>query len=67
MKCGNTSCLICKPVRLDLDIFKSLHYLPDPVPGDDGHYKSFEELYGTITTEQYIPSLSIQQENLQER
>jgi len=56
MKCGNTSCQICKPVRLDLEVFKSLHYLPDSVPGDDGHNKSFEELYGTTTTEQYRPS-----------
>jgi len=44
---------------IDLEVFKSLYYyLPDPIPGDDGHYKSFDELYGTTTTEQYRPSLS---------
>jgi len=47
-KCGSISCHICKPVCL---VFKSLHYLPDPVPGDDSYYKSFEELYSSTTTE----------------
>jgi len=34
-----------------------LHHLPDPVPGEDLHYKSFEELYGKETTEVHRPSL----------
>jgi len=34
-----------------------LHCLPDPIPGDDLHYKSFEELYGKQTTEDHRPSL----------
>ena len=41
-KCGKALCSICKPVCLDPDTFSSLHYLPDPIPGNDGHFKSFE-------------------------
>ena len=37
--------------------FEQLHRLPDPVPGEDMHYKSFEDLYGTQTTEDHRPSL----------
>ena len=34
-----------------------MHALPDPVPGEDGHYKSFKDLLGTKTDEQHRPSL----------
>jgi hypothetical protein len=34
-----------------------LHRLPDPEPGEDMHYKSFEVLYGKETTENHRPSL----------
>ena len=37
--------------------FEQLHHLPDPVPGEDMHYKSFEDLYGTQTTEVHRPSI----------
>lgn len=37
--------------------FEQLHHLPDPQPGEDMHYKSFEELYGKETTEDHRPSL----------
>ena len=34
-----------------------MHYLPDPVPKlSGGSYKTFEELYGTETTEEFCPS-----------
>ena len=56
-KCGEESCTMCKPVRMPLDVFKSISYLPDPVPGEDGHYLPFSEVYGTNTTEQHRPSL----------
>ncbi|CAG8530061.1 7264_t:CDS:2, partial [Gigaspora margarita] len=49
------NCVICKPPRCLLEIFNQLHCLPDPIPGNDLHYKSFEELYGTVTTEKYRP------------
>ena len=32
--------------------------LPDPVPGEDGHYLPFESVYGTTTSEKDRPSLS---------
>ena len=41
------------------DHFDKLAYLPDPVPGQEGHYRSFEDLYGTSTTEEHRPSLII--------
>ena len=51
-KCGLSECSICKPPRLPDEIFKSLHCLPDPIPDSDGeHYKSFDDVYGTKTTE----------------
>ena len=34
-----------------------MHHLPDPVPKLNGEsYKTFEELYGTETTEEFRPS-----------
>ena len=32
--------------------------LPEPVPGDDGHYLCFDSVYGTTTSENHRPSLS---------
>lgn len=57
-KCEDSSCDICKPPRLPREIFAQVHHLPDPIPASDGHYKSFEEVFGTTTTETYHPSLS---------
>ncbi|CAG8633361.1 11116_t:CDS:2 [Ambispora leptoticha] len=56
-KCGESSCTICRPPRCSQEEFEQLHCLPDPIPGDDLHYKSFEEIYGTRTTENHRPSL----------
>jgi hypothetical protein len=56
-KCGEPTCTICRPLRCSPEDFEQLHHLPDPVPGEDLHYKSFEELYGTQTTEDHRPSL----------
>ena len=58
-KCGKIDCTVCKPVRMDPAVFASLHYLPNPVPGSDDHYKSFEEVYGQseALTEKHRPSL----------
>ena len=38
-KCGIANCSICKPVRMQLDIFKNIHHLPDPIPSEDGHFE----------------------------
>ena len=56
-KCGIATCTICRPVCLPHCIFSEVHFLPDPVPGDDGHYKPFHEIYGTVTSEAHRPSL----------
>lgn len=42
------------------ETFDKLSYLPDPVPGEDGHYRPFIEVYGTSTTEEHSPSLQTQ-------
>ena len=55
-KCGSPSCQVCRLPRLPPNVFSTLHHLPDPTP-KDGHYKSFDELYGTPTTETHRPSL----------
>ena len=52
-----STCTICRLPRCLPEDFEQLHRLPDPVPGDDLHYKSFEELYGKQTTEDHRPSL----------
>ena len=31
-------CTICNPPRLPQEVFSTLHSLPDPVLGEDGHY-----------------------------
>lgn len=56
-KCGSLMCGMCKPPQLLAEVFNSLKYMPDPVPGEEGHYKFFTEVYGTNTTEQYVPSM----------
>ncbi|CAG8848573.1 37222_t:CDS:2, partial [Gigaspora margarita] len=48
-----SSCTICRSPRSSLEDFEQLHCLPDPIPGDDLHYKSFEEVYGIRTTENH--------------
>jgi hypothetical protein len=55
-KCSELTCTICRPLYCSPEDFEQLHYLPDPVPGENLHYKSFEELYGTQTTEDHRPS-----------
>ncbi|PKY18698.1 hypothetical protein RhiirB3_492222 [Rhizophagus irregularis] len=57
-KCGLSDCHICNPVRCDAETWLKIHNFPDPIPTLDGKkYKSFEELYGKETTEEYRPSL----------
>lgn len=58
-KCGSTTCSICNPPRLAVEVFSTLHHLPDPVPDITGeHYRNFEDLYGTPTSEMYRPSMT---------
>ena len=57
-KCGALTCEICKPVRMDSELFKDMHFLPDPKIGTDDHYISFEKIYGTKTNEDDRPSLT---------
>ena len=55
-KCGSPECTLCKPVRMDPELFKSIHFLPDPLIGEDNHYKCFSDVYGSTTTERDCPS-----------
>ena len=57
-KCGNASCKVCSSPQLPDDVFKQLHFIPDPVP-DTGkeHFLPFSEIYGTVTSEKHHPSL----------
>ncbi|CAB4382612.1 unnamed protein product [Rhizophagus irregularis] len=58
-KCNQPTCEVCYPVRMPIDIFQNLYFLPDPVPSRDNpdHYEQFANLYGKPTTEQFCPSL----------
>jgi hypothetical protein len=51
---GCPYCNLCPP-RLPEDLYKDLHFLPDPVL-HEGRYKSFEETYGTLTDDRDRPS-----------
>ena len=42
---------------MSMDVFSTLHFLPDPIPDDDGHYKSLLDVYGQNTSEEHRPSL----------
>ena len=57
-KCGNTSCLMCKPPRLSEEVFCELHFFPDPLrkPNSDS-YKEFQDVWGEPTSEGDLPSL----------
>ena len=57
LKCGDEDCEVCLPPRLPPSEFEKLHHLPDPHPSTDDHYKSFSEVFGTDTSEQYRPSM----------
>ena len=48
---------MCKPPCLPENDFEKLKHLPDPVTATDGHYKKFNEVFGTTTTEKHRPSL----------
>ena len=61
LKCGSPVCEVCKPVRLPSDIFSKLRHIPHPTMGEDSHYKSFIEVYGTVTHD-VCPSLNSQKE-----
>ena len=56
-KCGDSSCNMCKPPCLPVEEFTKLKHLPDPMIAADGHYKKFDEVFGTSTTEEQRPSL----------
>ena len=56
-KCGSPECSMCTPPHLPAEMFSALHKLPDPMPGDEGHFKTFSEVYGTDSNESHHPSL----------
>lgn len=57
-KCFSDTCTICAPPRLPQEVYQRLHFLPDPMLSDteDGHYKSFDEVFGETTSEKDRPS-----------
>ena len=49
-------CSLC-PANLPADVFKDLHFLPDPVLDETSQkYKPFSEAYGAVTTDAHRPS-----------
>ena len=39
------------------EAFDTLSFLPDPVLGEEGHYRPFDNVFGTPTLEEFRPSL----------
>ena len=64
-KCAKTSCEVCKPPRLDEEVFQSLTWLPNPVPDKNspGHYQVYMQLKGQETSECHMPSRQSRVEN----
>ncbi len=56
-KCGQAECRVCQPRRLPEHIFSELDHLPDPMLESSEKYKDFADVYGTVTTEEFRPSL----------
>ena len=54
-KCSDANCIFHLPPRMDN--FDELAHLPDPIPNGE-HYKAFESIYGTETSEKHRPSLT---------
>ncbi|GES75075.1 uncharacterized protein LOC105326236 [Rhizophagus clarus] len=44
-KCGKDDCEICLPIRSSQHIFDTLNHLPDPIPANNEHSKSFNDVY----------------------
>ncbi|XP_063434558.1 uncharacterized protein LOC134715936 [Mytilus trossulus] len=51
-KCNDCPYCEINPPRIPEDKFQDLHFLPNPVPGENNQYKSFSELYGQNTGEE---------------
>ena len=47
----------CAPPRLPMDVFNTLHHLPDPQPRGSDYFDNFDSLYVTKTTEVHRSSL----------
>ena len=47
---------MCLPPPLPDDVFEKLSHLPDLLPGSEGHYKHFSEVFGSKTSEEHRPS-----------
>ncbi|GES77742.1 hypothetical protein GLOIN_2v1780244 [Rhizophagus clarus] len=54
-KCNNPACLYCKQIRLPLNEFHNLN--------NTDHYATFQNVYGTETTEEYRPTYMQSQAN----
>jgi len=52
-----STCSICKPVRMLKESIIKLHYLPDSVPAEKNNFKRYKDVYGTVTSEEFRPSL----------
>ncbi len=59
-KCSLDTCAYCSshPVRMPLEEFNSLCYLPLPILDDSGqHFRPFGEVYGQLPSDKDRPSL----------
>ena len=56
-KCGESLCTMCLQLQLPDDVYARVSDFPDPVMKDDGHCRSFTEVFGSATSEEHRPSL----------
>lgn len=67
LKCGISTCSICKPPRLPDDIFRTLKHIPHPSPMEDGHYFPFSDAFSMFTSEEHCPSFKAPQQKQKKR
>ena len=53
LKCRQETCKLCRPFSLPKQVFDRIKQLPFPVPGEDGHYKAFSDVFGSDASEEF--------------
>ena len=53
LKCGEETYKLCRPICLPREVFDHIKHLPFPVPGEDGHYKAFPDVFGSDASEEF--------------
>ena len=56
LKRGEETYKLRRLLHLPKEVFDHIKHLPFPVPGEDGHYKPFSDVFGSDASEEFQPS-----------